>query len=94
MNDVYRLLLIVAILAVQYFFSTRSSVYWGALIPGAYIVFSTWMFATHRIESTLGFVLYLLLGMLFLIGEWGTGRKVVREKRKKELEKIKTRDLQ
>lgn len=93
MDDLYRVLVIAGILAVQYFLSTRNNVYWGSVIPVAYIVFSIWMFATNRINSTLGFILYLLLGLLFLIVEWSAGRKSLNQKRKKELDKIKTHDL-
>ncbi|UNK19036.1 hypothetical protein MNQ98_03040 [Paenibacillus sp. N3/727] len=93
MDDIYRLLIIVGILAVQYFFSTRNNVFWGAIIPASYIVFLTWMFVTDRIESTVGFILYLLLGLLFLIAEWSAGRKALNQKRKKELDKIKTHDM-
>ena len=93
MDDLYRLSVIVGILAVQYFFSTRNNVYWGSVIPVAYIVFLIWMVVTNRIENTLGFILYLLLGLLFLIAEWSAGRKSLSQKRKKELDKIKTHDL-
>ncbi|MCR8644958.1 hypothetical protein NV379_20090 [Paenibacillus sp. N1-5-1-14] len=93
MDDTYRLLIVVGILAVQYFFSTRNNVYWGSVIPVAYIVFLIWMFVTSRIESNLGFILYLLFGLLFLIAEWSAGRKSLSQKRKKELDKIKTHDL-
>lgn len=93
MNDVYRLLIIVGILAVQYFFSTRNNAYWGAVIPVAYIGISTWMFVTERIESTLGFILYLILGLLFLIAEWSAGRKSLHLKRNRELNKMKTHDM-
>ncbi|KIL72974.1 hypothetical protein SD77_3035 [Bacillus badius] len=59
----------------------------------AYIVFLTWMLVTNRVESTIGYILYLLIGLLFLIAEWNGGRKYLREKRKKELDKMKTRDM-
>ena len=51
------------------------------------------MFVTERIESTLGFILYLLLGLLFLIAEWSAGRKSLQLKRNKELAKMKTHDM-
>ncbi len=50
-------------------------------------------FVTNRIESTMGFILYLLLGMLFLCAEWNGGRKYLHEKIKKELDKMKTHDM-
>jgi len=93
MNDVYRLLLIVGILAVQYLLSTRNNVYWGAVVPVIYIILSVWMYVQSRFESTLGFILYLCLGLLFLIAEWNTGRRSLNRKRNKELNKMKTHDM-
>ena len=81
------------ILALQFFFSTRNNIYWGVILPVAYIVFLTWQFVTNHIENTMGFILYLLLGMLFLGAEWNGGRKYLHEKRKKELDKMKTYDM-
>ena len=89
----YGVFIIAGVLAVQFFFSTRNNAYLGAILPVAYIVFLTWILVTNRIESTIGYVLYLLLGLLFLIAEWNGGRKYLREKRKKELDKMKTRDM-
>ena len=57
--------------------------HWGAILPVAYIVLLTWMLISNRIESTIGYVLYLLPGLLFLIAEWNGGRKYFHEKRKK-----------
>uniref|UniRef100_UPI00402AF6BF hypothetical protein n=1 Tax=Bacillus sp. DX2.2 TaxID=3073452 RepID=UPI00402AF6BF len=93
MIDFYRVFIIAIVLAVQYFFSTRASIYWGAIIPVAYVVLLTGMFVTNNIESTIGFILYLLLGILFLIVEWNQGRKSLHKKRKKELDKMKTHDI-
>lgn len=89
----YGVFIIAGILAVQFFLSTRNNAYWGAILPVAYFVLLTWMFISNRINSTIGYVLYLMLGLLFLIAEWNGGRKYVREKRKKELDKIKTFDM-
>ncbi|MBJ8056155.1 hypothetical protein JDS87_30980 [Bacillus cereus] len=93
MIDFYRVFIIAIVLAIQYFFSTRDSIYWGAIIPVAYVVLLTGMFVTNNIESTIGFILYLLLGILFLIVEWNQGRKSLHKKRKKELDKMKTHDI-
>ncbi|MCP3742024.1 hypothetical protein [Rossellomorea sp. BNER] len=93
MDDFYGVFIVAGVLAVQYFFSTRNSIYWGAVIPVSYIVFLTWMLVTNRIESTIGFILSLLLGILFLIAEWNGGRKYLHKKRRKELDKMKTHDM-
>ncbi|RMB03845.1 hypothetical protein ATH33_0294 [Thermoactinomyces vulgaris] len=79
----YGVFIIAGVLAVQFFFSTRNKAYWGAILPVAYIVLLTWMLISNRIESTIGYVLYLLPGLLFLIAEWNGGRKYFHEKRKK-----------
>ncbi|MDR7075645.1 hypothetical protein J2Y03_000633 [Neobacillus niacini] len=91
--DFYGVFISAAILAVQFFFSTRNNIFWGAILPVAYIVFLTWQFVMNRIESTMGFILYLFLGVLFLCAEWNGGRKYLREKRKKELDKMRTHDM-
>jgi len=93
MSDFYRLFIIVAVLAVQYFLSSRNRVYWGGILPVAYVVFLTWMLATNRMESMLAYSLYLLLGLFFLMVEWNGGRRYLREKRERELEKMKTYDM-
>lgn len=93
MNDLYKLLIIVGILAVQYLLSTRNNVYWGAVVPVIYIILSTWMFVLDRFESILGFILYLCLGLLFLLAEWSAGRKSLNKKRTRELNKMKTHDI-
>lgn len=93
MPDLYGVLITAGVLAIQYFFSTRNSGFWGALIPISYIIFLTWMFVTNRIESALAFILALILGILFLFGEWIGGRKYLSEKRRKELDKMKAFDM-
>ena len=88
-----RVLVAAGVLAVQFFLSTRSRAYWGALIPIAYAACLTWMFATDRIESAMQYVLVLLAGLLFLFGEWRSGRIYYAQKRKKELDKMVAADL-
>ena len=80
-------------LAVQSFLSTRDHVYWGSILPVAYIVLLTWMLLSNRMESVIIYVPILLLGLLFLIAEWRRGRKYVFKKRKKELDKMKIFDM-
>lgn len=89
----YRVFIIACVLGVQFFLSTRNNTFWGAVLPIAYFVFLTWMLISNRIDSTISYVLVLLLGLLFLIAEWNGGRKYLRERRKKELEKMKIHDI-
>lgn len=93
MIDIDMVFIYAGILAVQYFFSTRNNVYWGAIIPVVFTLFLTYMFVTNQIEHIFAFILILILGMLFLFGQWVGGRKSLRRRRRKELEKMQSHDL-
>jgi len=84
--------IIAAILGVQYFLSSRNSVYWGGLIPLVFVVWRTWILINED-ENFLAYVLILLVGLAFLIGGWYEGRKALHEKRKQELDKMKSYDM-
>lgn len=88
----YDLFIIAGFLGIQYFFSTRNSLYWGGVIPVIFVVWRTWIFVTND-ERVLSYVLVLLLGLAFLIGGWAEGRKSLTERRKKELNKMKSLDM-
>lgn len=89
----YDVLIIAGFLGIQYFMSTRNSVYWGAVIPALFFTWLTWMLLTDRIESILLYGVIILLGSFFLIEQWKEGRKSLRNQRKKELEKMKSYDM-
>ncbi|WP_242457573.1 hypothetical protein [Insulibacter thermoxylanivorax] len=89
----YGVFIAAGVLGAQYFFSTRNHALWGAIIPAAYAVFITWLFVTNQIDHVMKYVLILLLGLLFLLGEWKSGRTYLREKRKKELDKMRAMDM-
>lgn len=94
MNDLYRLLIIVLVLAVQHFLSTRNKSYWGIILPLLYIATLVSAQIFGIIEwSILGLNLMAIVGELFLLGSWVRGRKDLSNKRKKELEKMKTQDI-
>lgn len=84
--------IIAGILGVQYFLSTRNSVYWGGLIPVAFIVWRTWILFSSN-EKFLSYVLILLLGLAFLISGWHEGRRALLKRREQELDKMKSYDL-
>jgi len=88
----YDVFIIAGILGVQYFLSTRNSVYWGGLIPIVFVAWRTWIFFNES-EKLLAYVLILLVGLAFLIGGWYEGRNALRKKRKQELDKMKSHDL-
>lgn len=88
----YDVFIIAGILGMQDFFSTRNSVYWGGFIPVIFVAWRTWILFTGN-ESILAYVLILLLGMAFLVGGWIKGRKSLHKRRKRELDKMKSLDM-
>jgi nicotinamide riboside transporter PnuC len=88
----YDVFIIAGILGVQHVLSTRNSVYWGGLIPLAFVTWHTWVLFNEN-EKFLAYVLILLIGLAFLIGGWYEGRKALQKKRKQELDKIKSSDM-
>lgn len=89
----YDVFIIAGILGIQYFLSTRNSVYWGGLIPLVFIVWRTWILWNEN-ENFLHFTLILLLGLAFLLAGWYEGRKALHKKRKQELDKMRSFDMQ
>lgn len=89
---IFDVLIIAGILGVQHFLASRNSVYWGGLIPLAFVVWRTWMYFNGD-EKFLAYILILLVGLAFLIGGWYEGRKALHKKRKQELDKMKSHDM-
>ncbi|RDW16166.1 hypothetical protein [Oceanobacillus chungangensis] len=93
MNEIVSILLIVATLALQYLLSSRNNVYLGAIVPILFVAGLTWMLITDRIESILAYVLFLIVGLVFLLQQWSHGRNTLRKNRQRELDKMKTHDI-
>ncbi|MFJ7747527.1 hypothetical protein [Peribacillus sp. NPDC097295] len=94
MNDLYGLLIILLVIALQHLFSTRENPYWGALLPILYLLSLVYVIMTGILEGNImKFTLLAVVGEFFLIGYWISGRKNISIKRKKELEKMKIQDI-
>ena len=89
MGTLYGVLIGIFILIAHHFLSRRNNPYWGGIVPGIYLVFMMWLFFIKNVEFEFRFV----LGFLFLVSFWGDGRMRVKQKRKKELERIAIKDL-
>lgn len=92
MEAFYRLFIILGLLAIQLFLSSRNNKYLGAILPVLLVVFLIWSYMTDRIDSLLKVLLFLLVGMVAFLLEWDRGREYVKNKQKKELEKMKMYD--
>jgi len=93
MNDTTKLLVVIIILGFQHFFSTRNNKYFGAILPLGYTLVMTWLFVNNQFDKPLAFILYLLLGLAFLLSGWKAGRNKYQKDRKNELNKMKTKDI-
>lgn len=86
----FDVLIIVVGLAVQFFFSSRNHVAWDAVILVIFTGFMIRQLVRGRIGTWLEFILLLLVGLGFLMAEWGNGRKALRQKWNAELQKMQT----
>ncbi|MFJ8072268.1 hypothetical protein ACIQZD_25725 [Peribacillus sp. NPDC096447] len=94
MNDWYGLLITLMLLAIQYFLSTRNNPYWGVVLPILYLSFLVYFRTTGILEvGIIKLSLLFVVGEAFLLGYWIHGRQFLSNKRKKELEKMKTQDI-
>jgi undecaprenyl pyrophosphate phosphatase UppP len=93
MTELTVFLLIVAMSAIQYFMATRNPFILGVTMPVIFIGVMTWLFITNRIENNIMYIVLLIVGLILLIEEWVKGRKALRNRRQKEMNKMKTKDL-
>lgn len=91
-GDIYDVLIIAVLLGVQYYLASQNSIYWGAILPTAFVIWRVYLIFTTD-ENVLAQVLIILLGVAFLTGQWINGRKSLKKRQKKELLKIKANDL-
>ncbi|MCY7902076.1 hypothetical protein C6370_00080 [Bacillus atrophaeus] len=95
MEHVIQFAIALGILFIQYFLSKRGPLYVGAVLPLAYIVFFIYAYATNLFtERSTGSILGAAIGgTVLLLAFWIYGRESLAKKRKKELNKIKAKDL-
>lgn len=93
MGNLVAWLIASVILWLQHYLSRRKSMYWGALLPVAYVAFLIVLYARGIHGGIITLVLPAIIGMLILLVNWSLGRDALKKKRKKELEKIQLNDL-
>jgi len=91
-GDIYDVLIIAGFLGLQYFLSTRHSIYWGIILPVSFIVWRGIIIFTTDV-NVLAQILITIVGLVFLLAQLSAGRKHLKEKQRKELEKMKSHDL-
>ena len=95
MTYVTLLLFGLVILGSQYFLSRRNNTYWGAILPVIYFAFFSYASLSGLLKGGNGFSKFLIVfgGTSFLLSIWVNGRQAVKDKRKKELEKMELYDM-
>ncbi len=90
------LLLIAAVLAVvalQYWFGYMENKYLGAILPLLLIGVVIWAAVAGKLTFSIRDILMPLLGLLGLLSVWDRGKALAVQKRARELEISKARDL-
>lgn len=91
MNSVTLTILYFSLVGIQHFLSSRNNLLLGGIVPSIYIIYFLRIYLKEGIS---GFaVIFIILGFLFLLLLWYEGRSNLKERRKKELEKMKTIDM-
>ncbi|GAB0168276.1 hypothetical protein LSPCS325_17130 [Lysinibacillus sp. CTST325] len=88
------ILIAIVIIGIQSFLSRRTNVYWGAIVPILYLVFifGWWSIRVDNVNTS-SLIKAAVGGSVFLLGTWAKGRESLKNKRKKELEKMKLHDI-
>ncbi|MBU6079741.1 hypothetical protein [Allobacillus halotolerans] len=88
------ILLAIFILVLQHFLSTRNKVFWGGLLPVAYVILLIYLILSGLMDvGSRDFWFIAILGTTILLGEWISGRESLEKKRKQELDKMTSHDL-
>lgn len=90
---IYDAFITAGFLGFQHFLSSRNNLYWAALLPALFVIWRTALFVTGNIEGFWLYFIILTIGLLFLLVQWSEGRKSLKEKQEKELNKMQAHDL-
>lgn len=85
--------IVIVLLVVQYFLSNREKMIFGGLLPLLVIPFSIWVIISRSLSINFN-TLFPFVGLfIVLISIWAEGRERINKKHKKELEKMKAKDI-
>lgn len=92
MNEIITIVILIIMLAIQYYLSSSTNKYLGLIVPIVFSGFVIFMLVTDRLGIITSLVL-LVLGLIFLLEQWYKGQKNNKRKMNKELTKMKSKDL-
>ena len=80
--------------AIQYFLSKTGNKIIGSIVPLLFIVVLVVLYMTGKLGLNIwGTLIFGVIGLLFLLGQWSSAQKDNKKKEQKELDKMISKDL-
>ncbi|MDK9850635.1 hypothetical protein NGC71_13475 [Staphylococcus equorum] len=87
-------ILYAVLFAIQYFLSKTGNKIIGGIVPVLFIVALVFLYTTGKLGLNIGGTLIFgVIGLLFLLGQWSSAQKDNKKKEQKELDKMISKDL-
>ncbi|MBG3873304.1 hypothetical protein E6X09_02470 [Staphylococcus xylosus] len=87
-------ILYAVLFAIQYFLSRTGNKIVGAIVPVIFVIVLIYLYLSEKLALNIwGAVIFGIIGLLFLLGQWDSAQKDNKKKTKKELDKIEGKDL-
>lgn len=82
------------LLAIQYFLSRTGNKIVGAIAPVIFVIVLIYLYLTEKLGLNIwGAIIFGVIGLLFLLGQWDSAQKDKKKKMEKELDKMEGKDL-
>ncbi|PTI20770.1 hypothetical protein [Staphylococcus xylosus] len=82
-------ILYAVLFAIQYFLSRTGNKIVGAIVPVIFVIVLIYLYLSEKLALNIwGAVIFGIIGLLFLLGQWDSAQKDNKKKTKKELDKI------
>ncbi|WP_214269541.1 hypothetical protein [Staphylococcus pseudoxylosus] len=87
-------MLYAVLLAIQYFLSRTGNKIVGAIVPVIFVIVLIYLYLTDKLGLNIwGTIIFGVIGLLFLLGQWNSAQKDNKKKMEKELDKMEGKDL-
>lgn len=87
-------ILYAVLFAIQYFLSRTGNKIVGAIVPVIFVIVLIYSYLTEKLGLNIwGAIIFDVIGLLLLLGQWDSAQKDNKKKMEKELDKIEGKDL-
>lgn len=77
------------LLAIQYFLSRTGNKIVGAIVPVIFVSVLIYLYLSEKLGLNIwGTIIFGIIGLLFLLGQWDSAQKDNKKKTKKESDKV------